>query len=138
MRANLEAARALEQARLIAKQGAVHGHAEVEDATDDEDGRCEPRQKRVRQETACIPTMSDESEWQPIPVHERCKANMIVETVETPMPDGAAILKVHEPWHTMLLNGVKRWEIRGEHCKKEAGTAGAHSNTRSPTPTIPV
>ena len=71
------------------------------------------------------------AQLQPIPEAEQRKPKSVVEMVETTgmytngIPDEAPILVVREPWYSLLLDGVKRWEIRGEACRKGPGTSGA-------------
>ena len=38
------------------------------------------------------------------------------------IPRDAPVLVVKEPWISMLLDGIKRLEIRGSSCRKPAGT----------------
>ena len=69
-------------------------------------------------------------------MHKRCAA-ATVDFSETPLKDGAPILKVHEPWFSMLLNGEKTWEIRGVPCHKEPGATGApHARCACPRPSL--
>ena len=49
----------------------------------------------------------------------------MLDTSTSPIKEGAPILKVAEPWFSLLLDGAKTWEIRGSPCLKEGGTTGA-------------
>ena len=62
----------------------------------------------------------------------------VVDMSSSPVKVGAPILKISEPWLTMLLNGVKTWEIRGCVCLKEEGTTGAPHARSAPFATPPL
>ena len=42
-------------------------------------------------------------------------------TAVAAVPRGASILIVQEPWISLILDGYKTWEIRGQVCKKAKG-----------------
>lgn len=40
------------------------------------------------------------------------------------MPEDFITLTMREPWHGLLLDGTKTWEIRSSACPQESGTTG--------------
>lgn len=128
-----EAQRYLKE-RKVAKNAAARSLDE--DASDsagsDEFGRARKSQRNTTAGGGA--TMGDS--LKPIPQNGPAP-RPVVDMCSSPVEVGAPILKVSEPWFTMLLDGVKTWEIRGCACLKDAGTTGApHSRSAHSRPRL--
>jgi hypothetical protein len=64
----------------------------------------------VRARTRCAQPARDPR------AHTACRSR-----VPPAVPRGATILIVQQPWIGLLLDGYKRWEIRGQACRKARG-----------------
>ena len=132
MRKCFEEAQRVGLLRQVAKQEAVHPRDEpdgdeppMQNSSDETDGPVTPARKvqRIAQGGA---------ELVPIQISDQRRQTVVVDSSTTPARDHAAILKVRDPWFTMLLDGVKSWEIRGDPCRKDPGTTGV-PHARAPS-----
>ena len=134
MRKCFEEAQRLGLLRQVAKREAVHPRDELDEdeptlpmqkSSDETDGPVTPARKvqRIAQGGA---------ELVPLQISDQSRQTVVVDSSTTPARDHAAILKVRDPWFTMLLDGVKSWEIRGEPCRKDPGTTGV-PHARAPS-----
>ena len=134
MRKCFEEAQRLGLLRQVAKREAVHPRDELDEdeptlplqkSSDEADGPVTPARKVQR-------TAQGGAELVPLQISDQSRQTVVVDSSTTPARDHAAILKVRDPWFTMLLDGVKSWEIRGEPCRKDPGTTGV-PHARAPS-----
>ena len=59
------------------------------------------------------------SKFRPLPTPPQ--PNAAVATIDGAVPRGASILIIQQPWISLILDGHKTWEIRGQVCNKPPG-----------------
>ena len=128
----MEAQRVLRERKVAKKAAARPRDEDASDGAGSDSSKDFGRAGKVRRGGSA--TMGNSLE----PIRQNGPApRPVVDTSSSPVKIGAPILKVSDPWLTMLLDGVKTWEIRGSTCLKDPGTTGAphsrsaHSRPRS-------
>ena len=126
----MEAQRVL-RARTVAKKAAARPRDEdASDGAGSDSSKDFGRAGKVRRGGSA--TMGNSLE----PIRQNGPApRPVVDTSSSPVKIGAPILKVSDPWLTMLLDGVKTWEIRGSTCLKDPGVFSGLVKKKSRMPT---